>query len=306
MIDTVKLAYVVPTKDRPDDLAKLLDSINQQTRMPVQIVVVDGSEPAIKHVTDKYPQLPITYVREVPPSLTRQRNAGMAALHDDVTIAGYLDDDIVLEDDATEQMISFWESAGPDIGGAAFTIVNQFAPHHESILRIFAIESRTPGVVLSSGFAAAIPCVPTTIETDWLYGGATMWRRNVIDTITYDEWYEGYGYLEDLDYSYRVKQNWRLFVLAEAKAWHYPRNIAIDKQYEFGRQQVFNRFYFIRKMGLFSPITFSWALIGVFMMNFLALLRHFDPPRIRRLKGNFRGLFAAIAGRRETFPGHWK
>ena len=39
---TVKLAYVVPTKDRPDDLRKLLESLAAQTRAPDQIVIVDG------------------------------------------------------------------------------------------------------------------------------------------------------------------------------------------------------------------------------------------------------------------------
>ena len=51
---TEKIAYVVPTKDRPDDLRVLLESLRNQTSMPAQIIVVDGSEPTIKHVCDDF------------------------------------------------------------------------------------------------------------------------------------------------------------------------------------------------------------------------------------------------------------
>jgi len=114
---SVKIAYVVPTKDRPDDLHVLFKSLQKQTKQPDQIIIVDGSDPDIKYVCDDYLDLDITYVREFPPSLARQRNAGMAALNDEITVAGYLDDDLELEPDATEKMISFWENAEDDVGG---------------------------------------------------------------------------------------------------------------------------------------------------------------------------------------------
>jgi glycosyltransferase involved in cell wall biosynthesis len=74
-----RIAFVVPTKDRPDDLRKMLASLAQQTRRPDQVIVVDGSDPEVRRVVDEAHSLDVEYVREFPPSLARQRNAGARA-----------------------------------------------------------------------------------------------------------------------------------------------------------------------------------------------------------------------------------
>src|SRR5688572_15871486 len=114
-----KIALVVPTKDRPDDLRKMLASLETQTRKPDQLIVVDGSEPEVRFVVEEFAAaLAPDYVRVFPPSLARQRNAGMNAVRPEITLAGYIDDDIVLEPEAVRCMLDFWDAAGPDVGGA--------------------------------------------------------------------------------------------------------------------------------------------------------------------------------------------
>jgi hypothetical protein len=253
-----------------------------------------------------FPALPIAYVRCFPPSLTKQRNAGMAVLADDIEVAGYLDDDLVLEPAATERMAAFWQAAGPGVGGASFSIVNQGAVHQDRLRRLFLMHGDPAGRVLASGFACFIPAVTETIETRWLYGGATMWRRNVIREFTYDEWYVGHGFLEDLDYSYRVGRKYRLFVLGDARSWHFSHPMADAKQFDLGRQQTFNRLYFIRKMGSFRWPAVAWAMFGLLVLNSLAVLRHPNAPTFNRFYGNLIGLAAALAGRRAPFAGYWK
>jgi glycosyltransferase involved in cell wall biosynthesis len=302
----VRLAYVVPTKDHPDDLHKMLASLARQTRLPDQVVIVDASNPDVAHICDAFPQLPLTYVRHWPPSLAAQRNAGMAALRDDIDVAGYLDDDLVLEPEATERMAAFWRDAPLEVGGASFSIINQPPVRANRVQRFFLMHGDPPGRVLPSGFPCQIPFVQTTIETQWLYGGATMWRRAVIREFAYDEWYIGYGFLEDVDYSYRVGRRYRLFVLGDARTWHFSAPAATNRQLEFGRQQVFNRLYFIRKMGDFSRLASGWAIFGLLCVNLLALLRHPVRPRLDRLSGNLRGLLAAAKGRHDPFGGIWK
>src|SRR5712691_8256306 len=102
-----KLAFVVPTKDRPDDLRRMLASLRAQTRPPDQLIVVDGSDPDVHDVVAEFSDLKADYVRVFPPSLARQRNAGMQQLRTDIALAGYLDDDVVLEPDAIEKMLAY-------------------------------------------------------------------------------------------------------------------------------------------------------------------------------------------------------
>lgn len=305
-VRTPSMAYVVPTKDHPEDLAKMLQSLCDQTDMPDQVVVVDGSDPPVKRVVDCYPQLPITYVREFPPSLARQRNAGMRAVLNTIDIAGYLDDDVVLEPGATAAMRAFWAAAGDDVGGASFTVINQPDQSRPRLHRFFLMHGEPPGSVLSSGFPVQIPFVEQAIQTEWLYGGATMFRRAVIETVSYDEWFQGWGFLEDLDYSYRVSLKWRLFVLADARVWHFSSEMSPAGQYDFGRQQIFNRLYFVRKIGGFSRLAVIWGLIGTLAMNFIALFRHPDRARADRFRGNLRALLAIATFRRDPFSGDWK
>jgi len=292
--------------DRLEDLGKLLDSLAVQTRAPEQIIVVDGGNQTVEALVASYPNLPLTYVREYPPSLARQRNAGMARLAPEISVAGYLDDDLVLEPDATERMAKFWDNAEPEVGGAAFTILNQPLVTGGSISRFFLLNGKIPGRLLPSGWPSQIPTLGRTIETDWLYGGATMWRREVIAEFSYDEWYLGHGYGEDVDFSYRVSRQFRLYVLAEAKVWHFTRPIRLASQHTLGRQQVVNRFYFIRKAGTFSEPAIAWAMFGQLIVNLAASLVRLDSAGLRRFMGNLSGLYAVIRGQTGQIGNYYK
>lgn len=307
-IALTKLAYVVPTKDRRADLEKLLHSLARQTVAPDQVVIVDASDPPIRDLVARFPGIPLTYVREFPPSLARQRNAGMAALADDITIAGYLDDDIELAEDATECMRKFWASASSSVGGAAFTIANQPLRHPVMgrLSDIFLINGPQIGAVLDSGFSTSIVPQPKNVRTQWLYGGATLWRRGVIAANSYDEWYIGHGYLEDLDYSYRVSRTHELWLVADAKLWHYPHPIKTERNVDLGRQQVVNRIYFVRKMGAFKARLVAWGLFGQAVRNVLESVKWRDRAGVLRVWGNFLGVRDVVFYGLRPSAGIWK
>lgn len=303
-----RIALVIPTKDRPDDLRRMLASLAAQTRRPDQVVVVDGSEPAVREVVDECVSLPIEYVRVFPPSLARQRNAGMQRLTRDITLAGYLDDDIVLEADAVLRMLEFWERAGDDIGGAAFTITNNPQPGALSLKQMFSIDHAHPGRVLPSGFASSITPQTADLETEWLYGGATVWRRSVIESYPYDEWFVGTGYMEDIDFSYTVGARYRLLVVAAARLAHYSRPVRADRQRLLGKWQIVNRMHVVRKhraRGLSVPAAWR-ASFGLFLLNLAAAIvrRRRDPWN--RALGNAAGIVSELFGRREQIGGHLK
>ena len=303
-----RIAFVVPTKDRREDLGRMLASLARQTRRPDQVIVVDGSDPPVRDVLDAVRELPVDYVREFPPSLARQRNAGMACVRPDITLAGYLDDDIVLEPEAVERMLDFWQRAGAEVGGAAFTITNNPPPGALRLKQAFGIDHERPGRVLRSGFASTITAQPHDIETQWLYGGATVWRRAVIDAFPYDEWFVGTGFMEDIDFSYTVGARYRLFVVAAARLAHYSRPVRTDRQRLLGKWQVVNRMHVVRKhraRGL--SVAAAWcASFGLFLLNFVAAVvrRRRDP--FNRALGNAAGMADELCGRREQIGGHLK
>jgi glycosyltransferase involved in cell wall biosynthesis len=301
-----RLAYVVPTKDRPDDLRVLFNSLQKQTVFPHQLIIVDGSDPEIKYVCDEYPDLPITYERCFPPSLAKQRNAGMARVRNDITLAGYLDDDLELDQDATEKMLQFWANAPVNTGGAAISIRNQPLQKHSRLMRLFFLTGKNFGQMLPSGFAVYIPYMQEMLETQWLYGGATVWSREVIKSFDYDEWYAGHGYLEDVDFSFRVGLKYRLFVVGDSRCLHHSDQLVDSQQYVFGKQQIFNRIYFVRKIKSFKRIYVYWAIFGTILMNLIAFIKARDNPHLDRVKGNLEGLYGAVKRDKSTIHGFWK
>ncbi len=303
-----RLSLVVPTKDRPDDLRKLLESIAAQTRPPDQVVVVDGSEPPVRAVCEAFPGLPRDYVRVFPPSLARQRNAGMARLRPDITHAGYLDDDIVLEPDAIEAMMRAWERAAPEVGGIGFNITNRPRPPAMALRRLFLIEPREPGRMLASGCAGSHYVCERDHEADWLSGGAAVWRREVIGQFPYDEWFVGTGLLEDVDYSFNVRGRYRLLVASGARLAHYSRPIRAESQFLLGRWQVVNRMYLVRKYrerGL-SAAPAWWASLGMVLLHLAAAVARGSAPMLARVRGNLAGMADELRGRRERIGGFLK
>ncbi|MDX8409021.1 MAG: glycosyltransferase [Mariprofundales bacterium] len=302
-----KIAFVVPTKDREPDLRIMLASLSAQTRRPDQVIVVDGSDPDIAPVVADFPELSIDYVREFPPSLSRQRNAGMARLRDEITLAGYLDDDLELEPAAVEKMLRFWNSAAGEYGGASFAITNAPRTPCVGLMALFGLDHPEPGRVLATGWISPFGCPDHDIDVDWLCGGATVWRREVVDSFGYDEWFQGTGFMEDVDFSYRVRERFRLAVVAAARVAHYHHPIRQDRYQLLGKWQIINRLYLVRKhrhRGL-SMISAWGASIGLVAVNVVLSMRHRDLNGLRCAWGNLLGMVMELRGEK-ALSGHLK
>ncbi len=148
------IAFVVPTMNRPAELRRLLASVESQSALPDEIIIVDGSSEPVDRISKDFPRLSLKYLRVFPPGLTKQRNAGMAMLSPHITLAACLDDDLVLEPGSIEAMLRFWDNASKDIGGASFNIVNVRSPRALLIKSLFRKDSFRRGAVMRSGYGS--------------------------------------------------------------------------------------------------------------------------------------------------------
>jgi len=146
-----QLTLLVPMKDRPDCIRGLLESLEAQTVACGRIVIVDGGRGIDGIVGGFSSRLPIRYLKCDPPRQIRQRNLGMQNLDPSARLVGFLDDDLVVESDALEQMLAFWNRTRPTPAGVAFNIVNTPARLPSLAGRLFLMDSDRPGRVLSSG-----------------------------------------------------------------------------------------------------------------------------------------------------------
>ncbi len=303
-----KLAFVIPTKDRPNDMRVMLTSLSRQTLLPNQIIVVDGSNPDIQSVINEFPQLHIDYVRVYPPSLAKQRNEGMKKIKPEITLAGYLDDDVELQPNAVASMMNYWEKSAPDLGGTCFNIVNTDPARWTKVKSVFGIDGSIPGKVFPSGCVSILGYQSEDIETDWLCGGATIWRREIIENYPYDEWFKGTGFLEDVDYSFNVREKYRLALVASAKLSHYSPPIRSDRHFLLGKWQIVNRMYFVRKYRM-RGLSISKAWIANFGMLYLRLIQALlkrDRNSWNQFRGHAAGIWSEIRGKNEQIGGFLK
>lgn len=74
----VEISVIIPTRNRPESLQRLLFSLSIQSHKPKEVIVVDASDehlrvPGLQH---QFSNLPVSIVYE-PPSVCRQRNIGI-------------------------------------------------------------------------------------------------------------------------------------------------------------------------------------------------------------------------------------
>ncbi len=231
-----------------------------------------------------------------PPGLTRQKNAGVRAVHPSTNLIACLDDDIELEDGAMEAMLEFWQGAGADVGGASFNILGR-PPATSWAQRIFLMDNRRFGIVASSGYNSPIINAKEDQRSQWLVGGATVWRKNVFREHSFNEWFLGSGLGEDLYFSYGVGKRYKLYVIANATVRHREPNGSLRNSYRSGKVQVINKVYFVRSNPELSSLKCTWTLLGILMGNLARGIAGPDPNRILRALGNAVGLGQVFTGR---------
>ncbi len=285
-----RISLVVATKDRPDDLRRLLDSLRRQTVAVDEIIVVDASEKSVNSVVAEFPELAIRCMKHWPPSAAAQRNAGILACDPSATLIGFSDDDTTFEPQAFENMLNFWKGAAPDILGAAFNICNypgrgNSVLKHSVLAERIGLYSARAGAVSQSGWHTIIGKIATTQFVDWLPSGAVLFRREVFDKNLFDVFFESNSYLEDLDLSYTISRMGRLAVVANAGFSHFPSQSGRVSPRQFGRYEVRNRLYFVRKHHLSLARCYLGLAIRLAMSVGSGLARR-DASLFNRALGN--------------------
>ena len=226
-------------------------------------------------------------------------------MNEDITLVGYLDDDVSLEEDAVESMLRFWESSPDSLGGSSFNITNNPVTRETWLTRLFLIkffnklfliDDGRQGAVLRSGINTMASPVLEDVYTNWLCGGATIWRRQIFDEFKYDEWFEGWAYVEDVDFSFAVSKKYKLAVVHSAKLQHSPPPYDSKKRLSFGDTLTKQRYYLVKKHPELSIALFYWSSLGQILFGFLYGIRKRNMEPIQVALGTLKGLFNIARG----------
>lgn len=116
---------VVATRNRPEQLRRLLLSLRWQTRPPDGVVVVDASDGPARAPTDPAGQpFALRYITRSKPSSAGQSNTGVERVPESADLIAFADDDSAFAPDAWGRMLEFWRRAPGSLGGAGFNMLN--------------------------------------------------------------------------------------------------------------------------------------------------------------------------------------
>jgi len=280
-------AFIIATRNRPDDLLRTVESLLAQTVLPSELAIVDSSDetPAraeIEALCDKE-ALDLDYHHPAPRGLTVQRNVGIDLTHGDPVF--FIDDDVALAPDCHEQILAEYERWGPEVGGIRATPVRPANPAAVTRLyrRLFGIGGWWPessGKVRAGFYAEGISDSADVREVEYFNGWFMSYRREVFEHERFDEALSGYGYKEDIDFSYRVSRRYRLLQTPKARCDHLKSPSARLNSHQLQRMNMANQFYLHRKLMPQTTrykVALWWALLGLMLLNIGKAVQTRDP-----------------------------
>lgn len=302
-------SIVICTKDRAADLQRCLDSLCSQSIAPDQLIVVDsGSDETILHVQafeDRCKSVSVRYVRSEP-GLTRQRNLGINEASGD--IIHFFDDDITLHTEYLRRAKDVFENDAEVVGfGPKVNLRERPTTAANGFRKIFQMPLIAgDGKLFASAFGTYTwYSAKTNIHRVEVLGGCCCaFRRNVFDHILFDEYFQGYGYLEDLDFSYRVSKLGKIVCDPSAEIWHWESPAARTRWRRLAKMEIVNHYYIFRKnlpQDFLHKLCFWWSEIGMSIRRIKFFLRSRDMEILRGMLDGYRmilrGEIADFAGK---------
>jgi glycosyltransferase involved in cell wall biosynthesis len=287
------ITTIIPTRNRPKDLAIVINSLCAQSRPPDELIVVDQSVNdlscrAVNSKLSKFKQIKLIYIHD--PNISGLVDAKRVGVnHASTDIVCFLEDDISLEADYIRQIeLGFIKQA--NMIGCCGVITNPpkvnflykflFVMFHRGIFKDNRID------VFGNYSGDGNPL----IESDMLSGGTSAWRREVFDKVEFDV-ANGFHMFEDIDFSTRVAQHYgkRLFINPNARLAHYcsPTNRdVLDIRQRKKVKECFT-YYKKRKDWPSAAISFYWLLLGMFLE---AIFQSFSSVSLKPIQGYLLGL----------------
>lgn len=271
----MKFSLIICTYMRPKPLLKLLDSVQEQTRYPDDILIIDGSSDALTQEAlsqNSFKNLQYHKVDEENRGLTKQRNIGIDLANEASDFICFLDDDIVLLPNYFEDLLRTYEEH-PDALAVGGYIINEIKwelyngknktrdhfmfddwvraePLRYRLRRKFRLlPDEDPGILPSFSHGRALNFLPPsgkTYKVEQIMGGVSSYRKHVFDDIRFSSYFAGYGLYEDTDFSLRLAKLGSLYVNTKAQLYHYHDSSGRPNKYKYGKMVIRNGWYIWR------------------------------------------------------------
>lgn len=217
-------SILIATKDRPDNVKKLLRSIAESTVKPKTVVLISSGHPIHNVVSEYMDELTIDYFHSEVTGQVNQKKIGIARLQKEIPWVVFLDDDLLLAPHSLEkafETLSHHNSSADNIVGIGLGLTPTARLKQSSRIqnlagRALRLSSGSPGRVMSSGQGVSYLENTKPIFTEWL-NGASIWRIQSALDYTSLVPSSRYAACEDLVFSYKQSKKGKLLFAPEAR-----------------------------------------------------------------------------------------
>lgn len=260
-------AVLIPTRNRPQKVIKLLKSLTVSTVKPKQIIIIASGEDIAVYLEQFDSILPLTYLHTETSGQINQKRLGIPLLISGVEWCLFMDDDLELHPKAIE--IIFREVSRVELGnvagiGFSLPVTSRSVNSSKTFLllaSLLGINTKSPGRVLKSGHATSYMQSEKTIQTEWL-NGASMWRTELLSHYGQGLPSTTYAAYEDVIFSYPLRKNGILLYVPTAKMFFQDVEKTDFDDFNILRFASYWRYFFVNQNTELSSFRFATSEIG--------------------------------------------
>jgi glycosyltransferase involved in cell wall biosynthesis len=262
---TPKVGVVIPTRNRPDALRLLLESLTKSTIIPTDVAVVASGIDVANVVNDFAEKLSIKYMFSNQKGQVIQKAMAISILSSEIDWCLFIDDDLLVGPNAILEALKSVErmGIGQEIVGVGLAIPPtsrlKLLPSAVRLIAQWAgLDSEKKGELLRSGHGVSYLDSDCDIYTGWL-NGASMWR--IMNALDYSSQVPNtpIASCEDLVFSFSQSKVGRL-IFSKSASLSFQRDERTNAEdYFVFISSALWRLYLVHSDPFFSRIAFLWA-----------------------------------------------
>lgn len=279
-------SVVIPTYRRKDELITCIRHLFNQSIKPSEIVIsgvkddIDTKE-TVEYLAKEYASETVNfkYVTSLRKGIATQRNRGLETAEYEYILM--IDDDVEIPPHFVETAIAILqERNGLLVTG--FDVRKPVVKPIQNLLRkLFFLDhyARNLQIILPAGSKVIAYAADKDVEAQWLSTTVLVMRKEVTNTIKFDETLVNYSHREDQDFSYSVYKRFgkRLILSPRLSFTHHHSSRSRVKYSKFCHLYVYNTFFLFRKHFFDLPknkLIFTWSMIGIALQGLNHSFQH--------------------------------
>lgn len=242
------ISVVIPTRNRPTNLAAVLQKISEQSSAIEEVVIVDSSDIVVPIPLNPSWTFVLRHQTTKIKSAAVQRNIGIELVSGKCKYLCFLDDDVLPGPEYLNELIgSLQRAGGVGISGIA---MNPFLEDKKrekpsgvfgKLQVFFKLDSDQDGVLLKSGVNIPVRSQSGDIqEVEWLIG-CSVWEFKTVKGLRFESDFIGQSLGEDVIFSLQASKLGKLFVNPNVHLIHLESEIGRPIGSEFWSMWVVNR-----------------------------------------------------------------